>query len=87
MAIENNDTEAIMDVITNGIQLNIKDSDGDTPLTWAVQNSHIESVTLLISEGAEVDFRDEIYGATPLHWAVKEENVAIPELLIKKVLM
>lgn len=83
-AIETNETASLREILSKIESVNVRDDDGDTPLTWAVQNGHIESVEKLISAGADPNMKDGIYGAGPLHWAVSEENEEIVELLIKR---
>jgi len=54
-------------------------------LTWAVRfNPHIEVVTVLISNGANVNARDEIRGNTALTWALSDlSNFEMINVLIE----
>lgn len=54
-----------------------------TPLHCAAYYDHIESARSLLSNGAEVNVRDNDQG-TPLVYAAQKGNLAIVELLIKK---
>ena len=47
------DNEAIKDLLTKGVNVNIKDADGRTPLTEAAWNGHTETIKLLLEHGAD----------------------------------
>jgi ankyrin repeat protein len=49
-------------LLANGENVDVKDSYGQTSLSWAVENDHSEVVKPLIDHGAEVDFRYTPYG-------------------------
>jgi len=57
---------------------NSKDSTGYTPLAAATSYNHIELVEFLISQGADVNIRDN-EGDTPLYVA---ENIHIAQKLL-----
>ncbi|KAL5988526.1 hypothetical protein ACLOJK_036291 [Asimina triloba] len=65
------------------VQNYIADSEGRTPLHWAVDRGHMNVVELLISRDANVNMQDND-GQTPLHYAVVCEREAIAELLLKQ---
>lgn len=69
--------------IGDGVSVNLRDSEGRTPLHWAVDRGHLDVVELLISSNADVNAQDED-GQTPLHYAVVCEREAIAELLVKR---
>jgi ankyrin repeat protein len=52
-----------------GVEVNMPDSKGNTPLLVAVQNQKETSVKFLISLGANVNTAND-HGHTPLHVAV-----------------
>lgn len=73
-------TEEAQTLIQNGIQVDVLDTDGNTPLFWAVAGcssvdevypvteGHQAVATLLLNSGASTSVTN-IYGETPLHWA------------------
>ena len=54
------------------------------PLHHATAGGHKEIAELLISEGADVNAKDDEYGSTPLHNAAANGHKEIAELLITK---
>ncbi len=52
--------------LDKGVDVNVKDEDGYTPLHWAATK---EIAELLIAEGADVNAKDED-GETLLDWAI-----------------
>lgn len=55
----------------NGAQLNLKDSDGKTPLHLAVENSYEKIVVRLIANGADINIADAS-GSKPIDIATKK---------------
>src|SRR5205823_3640311 len=60
----------------------LAESDGTTPLLWAVHNNDIDAVDRLIKAGADINVKNE-YGVTPLSEAAVNGNTAIIEKLLK----
>ena len=52
----------------------------ETPLHWACRVGNPDIVSILIENGADVNFRDS-EGNTSLHWANQEENPHIAKIL------
>ena len=50
--------------------LDVKDSYGRTPLSWAAENGHEPVMKLLLEKGAELESMDRD-GLTPLSWAAR----------------
>ncbi len=48
-----------------------KDGDGATPLHYAALNGKQELARFLVEQGADVNARDERFGATPAGWAIE----------------
>ncbi len=82
-AIENEHTEAIHVFLSSGIDLEIKDERGWTPLMIAAANGQEKLTRLLIHSGARLTARD-VNGFTPLHWAAFKGMPNIVELLLSK---
>jgi hypothetical protein len=56
--------------------------EGWTPLFWAVHESQLGTVKLLLEKGAKVNRRDKL-GCTPLYWASLTGNTEIIRTLLK----
>jgi ankyrin repeat protein len=67
---------------TGKADVNSKDGDGRTPLSWAAVNGH-EAVIKLLLETSKVDVesKDTEYGRTPLSWAAENGHEAVVKLL------
>ena len=68
-------------LVEKGAEIESKDNNGQTPLSWAAGNGHEVVVKLLVENGAEIESKDN-YGGTPLMWAAEHE--AVVKLLIEK---
>jgi hypothetical protein len=82
-AIDNNGMEAVHVFLSYGIDLEVKDERGWTPLMISTANGNEELSLLLIRRGARLMARD-INGFTPLHWAAYSGMTIVVELLILK---
>ncbi|KAK6155565.1 hypothetical protein DH2020_009813 [Rehmannia glutinosa] len=76
------DEEKLLKCIESGVPLNLKDSEGRTPLHWAVDRGHLSVTELLLNKNADVNAKDD-EGQTALHYAAVCERNAIAELLVK----
>lgn len=70
-------------LVENGANVNWRDEEGYTPLTWAAQHGHAPVAEYLISRFAQVNPTDKA-GYTPLMWAAQEGHVTVLETLLKK---
>lgn len=79
----NIDADRLNTFIDAGVEVDVTDRRGWTPLHSAARyNSHPEVLITLLEAGAVVDARDNT-GATPLHWAASENaNVQITNSLL-----
>ena len=76
-AVRQENFEAAKQFIATGVDVNVKDRSGSTPLHWAATKVMAE---LLIANGADVNAqRNDRW--TPLHWAISQE-IEFAELLI-----
>jgi ankyrin repeat protein len=75
--------EVIKALLRNGHELESRDNNGRTPLSWAAENGYDTVVTLLLEKGAELELRDED-GRTPLSWAASYGNDTFVTLLLEK---
>jgi len=65
-------------LLKQGVKVDVRDQNGDTPLHWAAGHGYPAMVKILISRGADVNARDR-HGQTPLFGA---DNAAVARLLI-----
>ncbi|KAG7980330.1 hypothetical protein I3843_05G177400 [Carya illinoinensis] len=77
------EADNLIKCIEGSISVNLKDSEGRTPLHWAVDRGHLNITELLVSRNANVNAKDDD-GQTPLHYAVVCERQAIAEFLVKQ---
>jgi ankyrin repeat protein len=67
---------------TGKIDMNVKDSDGATPLIWVARGGHKDAVEVLLSVGkANVEAKDS-NGLTPLIWAARGGHKDTVEVLL-----
>ncbi|KAL7586194.1 hypothetical protein Lser_V15G35808 [Lactuca serriola] len=77
------DMKNLLKCVESGVSVNTKDSEGRTPLHWAVDRGHIDVVQLLLSMNADVNSKDN-EGQAALHYAVVCGREEILELLVKR---
>ncbi|KAK1762028.1 hypothetical protein QBC33DRAFT_582006 [Phialemonium atrogriseum] len=71
------DKQAIID-----IDVDLKDQDGQTPLSWAARNGHEAVVKQLLDTGqVDIDSKDSD-GQTPLSWAARNGHEAVVKQLL-----
>ncbi len=75
------ETNQLALLLTNGIDVNVKDSQGKTPLHWAVDSGFKNIAAMLLANKADVMAKD-IHGVTPLHEAAIKGNTEIMKLLL-----
>lgn len=81
-AAENGKTSTLKQLLSSQPSLlHVQDSDGYTMLHRAAYGNHMESISFLLSVGADVGMKTEL-GWTPLHSACKWNNYqAVARLL------
>jgi ankyrin repeat protein len=68
-------------VDTGKVDVDFKDENGRTPLSWAAEEGHEAVVKLLVDTGkVDIDSKDGD-GRTPLSRAAKERHEAVVKLL------
>ncbi|XP_010934831.1 acyl-CoA-binding domain-containing protein 1 isoform X1 [Elaeis guineensis] len=77
------EADDILKHIENGVSVNLRDSEGRTPLHWAVDRGHVSVVEILLSKNADVNAKDN-EGQTPLHYAAVCEREETALLLVKQ---
>lgn len=56
-------------LIRRGAEVNVQQSDGDTPLHHAAFRGDDRMVKLLLAFGADCNLQNYLFGQTPLHYA------------------
>lgn len=82
-AAANGEIEQVKLLISQGADVNVKDSAGQTPLHYAARKGHKEIVELLLANGADVNARDRM-SKTPVEDAMGGNHREIVQLLISK---
>ncbi|MBI3583277.1 MAG: ankyrin repeat domain-containing protein [Nitrospinae bacterium] len=81
-AAKRNDVSAIEALLQKGVDINTKDTDGNTALIWASRNGQKACIQKLVEKGATIDEKNGI-GETALIIASRSGYKDIVELLIK----
>ena len=76
----NNSYESLQVLLDRGVNVNIQNNDGDTPLHAACWNS-VECVKLLLDQGINVNIPNN-YGSTSLHCACINNSIETAKLLL-----
>ncbi|KAF7556652.1 hypothetical protein G7Z17_g1186 [Cylindrodendrum hubeiense] len=73
---------AVKSLIDEQANVDQKDSNGQTPLSWAAERGHAAAVQLLLdTDRVDVDGQDKV-GRTPLSWVTNEIRVASQNYMI-----
>jgi len=81
--VETNDVASIRLLLNSGIDVDIRDERGWTPLMISAFNGNEETAALLIRSGADVHAAD-LNGYRPLHWAAFNGYFKVVKLLLEK---
>ncbi|XP_050435792.1 palmitoyltransferase Hip14 [Adelges cooleyi] len=72
-------------MIAKGVDINLRDKDGMTPLMWsAYKTLGADPTKLLITLGASMSVQDDIHRNTPLQWALVSRNPTAISILVKR---
>jgi ankyrin repeat protein len=83
-AVRGNDSNAIGQLIKDGEDINGKDNNGRTALSWAAEKGNEWAVEMLLrKDGIDVNSKDN-NGRTALLWAIAKGNQRAIEMLLKK---
>ncbi|EAX95716.1 ankyrin repeat protein, putative [Trichomonas vaginalis G3] len=80
-ALGSNRLELVNLLISLGIDINAKNTFGETPFLFAVGHSSIDIIKLLIAHGVDINAKNE-FDFYPIHAAVRRQSTEIVELLI-----
>jgi uncharacterized protein len=81
-AVQNKDTDAVLSLLKQHVDVNAPAPDGATALAWAVHENDLNTINLLISAGANVNTAND-YGATPLWLACYNSSAGIVQRLLE----
>lgn len=81
-AVSNEDGAAVRAFMQAGMNPNAKNEQGETALTYAIQNKDPKVIRVLL-ERADVNLKDE-QGNSPIHLAIKKDKEDIFDLLLEK---
>jgi hypothetical protein len=71
-AVMSGNVERVRDLLAlDPAIVNVKDNEGATALHYATFNADREIVRLLVEAGANINARDDRFGATPTGWAIE----------------
>ena len=82
-AAKSGDTETMVDLLDEGVEIDTKDDVGMSLLHWAAQYGHVTTMRLLIRRGCNVDSADG-RGLTALHVAAGMGQTKAVRDLIRK---
>ncbi len=82
-AIAKGDLKKIESLLKQGVNPNIRDKDGKTPLHNAAYLGHVAVAKLLLEHGADIHARDNA-NWTPLHWAAYKGHFDVARLLLER---
>jgi len=81
-AAKDGDLNKVQQLLKAGTDINTKDGNGATALTWAAKYGHLEVVRLLLQNGIELDTRSKKNCYMPLIQAIGNKHTEVAELLI-----
>lgn len=82
-ATEANRLEVVKYLVEAGINVDVVDDDGMTPLFAAAESGEAYVLAYLLSEGANPNAKDSRWGSTPLHEASSKNNIEAAKFLIE----
>jgi len=81
-ACTNTNEEALRELIKKGVDINIENKEGDTPLIIACKNNNESIAQILVQKGADVNKKDK-QGRTPLYISCQNKNEGIIKVILK----
>ncbi|WP_434732011.1 ankyrin repeat domain-containing protein [Wolbachia endosymbiont of Zygogramma bicolorata] len=80
-AVNSFNTGIVESLLKNGVNVNIRDSDGKTLLRCTIERNYNHIVKMLLSHGVDINVRDDD-GMTPLDFAIGKGSKAIVDLFL-----
>ncbi len=84
IAVADGEIEQVKLLISEGADVNVKNSVGWTPLHYAAREGDKEIVSLLLAHGADVNIGGAEYNRTAAEFAMKSNHREIVQLLVSK---
>ena len=78
------DKEVAVFLLKRGVDIDLKDKDGRTPLHVAASTNHSEMIEWLVEQGAELEARTNVEKQTPLHHAARYDSILAIQALTEK---
>lgn len=78
------DTQVAVFLLKKGVDIDLKDKDGRTPLHVAASTNHSEMIEWLVEQGAELEARTNVEKQTPLHHAARYDSILSIQALTQK---
>jgi len=82
VAVDKGDLKKVESLLKLGVNPNIRDKNGKTPLHKAASGGHVAVAKLLLEHGADIHARDNA-NWTPLHFAASKGHAEVLKLLLK----
>ncbi|HEV2601147.1 MAG TPA: ankyrin repeat domain-containing protein [Candidatus Babeliales bacterium] len=80
---DQNAIEQIKKILAKGVDINIRNEDGQTPLIYAAKMGKLDVVQFLVAQGADINIQDQL-GRTSLMYAIKLSKLDVVKFLIEK---
>jgi ankyrin repeat protein len=80
-AIQNSNLSRVKELVAQGIDVNMQDSEGRTPTMCAVAMNQNAILTFLVDSGADLEVRDKM-NFTALHYAADVNNSRAVDILV-----
>lgn len=80
-SLKNQDITGVLQAISNGADIDLKNEYGMPPITFTAAVNNIELVKMLIENDVDINAQNS-EGATALHYAVGFNNNAIVDVLV-----
>ena len=81
-AVRESNLENVKNLLDSGVNPNIENMEGKTPLYWAAYTKNDKILKLLLAKGAEPNIEDN-EGKTPLYWAAFTGNSEVTKILLQ----
>lgn len=81
LAASTNNIEILLNCLEHGIDINVRDNQGRTPLHYAAENGQCESLFALISANEININAQDIDGVAPIHLAAKNNKLDVIQIL------
>src|SRR5438093_2777399 len=83
-AVQSGDAVAVERILTTSPDLISDRNEGATPLHFAALENHREVVDLLLTQGADLNARDDEFQMTPIGWANERGHTEMVDYLYSR---